>query len=413
MTQVSAGWGAGPTARYDELIAPLRPILQWVRERAVQREREHVLLHAEIQALREAGFPRWRLPVEAGGFGATLPELFAALSEIGAAEPSLVNALRSHLGFCEEVISSPDSGWRQHWLARLGAGDISGSGFSEVGGNALASPSTRLTREAGRWRLDGAKYYTSGSLYADWINLSAADPEGRTVGVLVPTRAPGVAIDDDWDGFGQQLSASGTARFDNVTIADALIKPTAQRFRYAAGFFQLVHIATLAGIGRAAAAEVAQLVAERTRVYGGRTLVNRVSEDPQILEVVGRVHSLAYVAGAAAGLAAQALQRAADQRGNPDEAAREQSYALADIEVSQTVTVVTDLILDATTRLFDALGSSAAKRGLGLDRHWRNARTIASHNPRVYHDRVIGDWRVNGKAPPPKTGVGIAPAATA
>lgn len=62
---------------------------------------------------------------------------------------------------------------------------------------------------------------------------------------------------------------------------------------------------------------------------------------------------------------------------------RDKAYALANIEVSQTVTVVTDLVLDATTRLFDALGASAAKREHGLDRHWRSARTLASHNPRV------------------------------
>ena len=35
----------------------------------------------------------------------------------------------------------------------------------------------------------------------------------------------------------------------------------------------------------------------------------------------------------------------------------------------------------------------------GLDRHWRNARTLASHNPRVYKARILGDWLINGKDP--------------
>lgn len=72
------------------------------------------------------------------------------------------------------------------------------------------------------------------------------------------------------------------------------------------------------------------------------------------------------------------------------------------------MTVVTSLILDASTVLFDALGASAAKRSHGLDRHWRNARTIASHNPRIYHDRVVGDFAVNGTTPAPHGGIGVA-----
>ena len=34
-----------------------------------------------------------------------------------------------------------------------------------------------------------------------------------------------------------------------------------------------------------------------------------------------------------------------------------------------------------------------------LDRHWRNARTAASHNPWIYKARIVGDWAVNGTEP--------------
>jgi alkylation response protein AidB-like acyl-CoA dehydrogenase len=410
MSSIDSAWGEGPSARYDTLIARFRPVFDKIRARAVARELNHELLFPEIAWLREAGFPKLRLPTNYGGFGATLPELFAALTELGAADPNVVNALRSHFGFCEEVLGAAAGSWRETWLERLGSGAISGSGFSEVGESALGSLSTRLVNERGTWLLDGEKYYTSGSLYADWINLSASDEANRVVGVLVPTHAEGVEIVDDWDGFGQQLSASGTARFRKVRIDEAWIKPAASRFRYAAGFFQLVHLASLAGIGRAASVEVADAVAKRTRIYGGRTNVSRVSEDPQILEVVGKVRGAAYVSGATVLKAAQALQRAADAQTIADEAVQTHAFTLADLEVSQSVVLVTDLVLSSTTRLFDALGSSAAKRSNGLDRHWRNARTISSHNPRVYHDRLVGDFAVNGKAPPPKTGIGTAPA---
>ena len=60
---------------------------------------------------------------------------------------------------------------------------------------------------------------------------------------------------------------------------------------------------------------------------------------------------------------------------------------------------MTDQVRDATTMLFDALGSSALDRSLLLDRHWRNARTITSHNPRVYKERIVGAWHLNGTQP--------------
>ncbi|NMA78660.1 MAG: monooxygenase, partial [Actinomycetales bacterium] len=44
-------------------------------------------------------------------------------------------------------------------------------------------------------------------------------------------------------------------------------------------------------------------------------------------------------------------------------------------------------------------GASAVRETSALDRHWRNARTVASHNPWVYKAREIGAWEVNGTPP--------------
>ena len=398
MTQIDQAWGAGPSARYEQLAEPYRPILARIRATAVERDTRHILPHEEIRWLKEAGFSKLRLPVENGGSAATLPELFALVIELAAADTSVTNALRSHLGFVEDLLNAAPSAERDAWIARVAAGETVGSGFAELGEGTIGTYATRLTRQDGRRRLAGRKYYTSGSLYADWINLGAIGEDGEPVGVLVPTGAPGVEILDDWDGFGQTLSASGTAIFTDVAIDDSLISPIRERFRYTAGFFQLIHLATLAGIGRSASEDVAREVADRKRVYmhgNGET----VAGDPQVLQIVGRVRGAAYGAGAIVLKAAEGLQRVFDARQAGDPEAEEAAGVVSDVEVSQAVTLITDTILDATTLLFDALGASAAKKSNGLDRHWRNARTIASHNPRIYHHRNIGDFAVNGKAP--------------
>ena len=61
--------------------------------------------------------------------------------------------------------------------------------------------------------------------------------------------------------------------------------------------------------------------------------------------------------------------------------------------------VIADLVLELTTKLFNALSASAASSEKSLDRFWRNARTVSSHNPLIYKEKGIGDWEVNGTEP--------------
>ncbi len=188
---------------------------------------------------------------------------------------------------------------------------------------------------------------------------------------------------------------AGLAAIDaaDITKAD-------NRFGYAPAFFQL---ATIAGIGRALSNELASAVASRARTYT-HAAAPRSSQDPQVLQVVGRVRGAAYAAGAIVLKVAEALQRAADARADPE--AFTAAVGIAELESAQAQGVVIDLVLQAATIAFDALGASAVKRKAGLDRHWRNARTLASHNPRIYKDRIVGDYAVNGTPPPPQWRVG-------
>jgi hypothetical protein len=49
--------------------------------------------------------------------------------------------------------------------------------------------------------------------------------------------------------------------------------------------------------------------------------------------------------------------------------------------------------------LFEVGGASATSETRRFDRYWRNARTLASHNPAIYRERAIGDYYLNGTAP--------------
>lgn len=398
--QPHAAWGAPPSERYEALAARWRPLFARIRQSAVERDLQHRLPHEEISWLREAGFIRLRLPRELGGSDATLPELFGLLIELGAADTNVVNAVRAHLGFVEDVLTAEEKGWRAHWLDVVASGAMIGAGLSEASGAKVGTFGTNLTQTPQGLRLNGRKFYTTGSLFADWVAVAAQRGED-TVYLQVPRDAPGVEIVDDWDGFGQSLTASGTAVFTDVEVRPEWVRPTASRFPYSVPFYQLVHLASLAGIGRALADDVAHRVQQRDRVYSHGNAA-RVADDPQILQVVGRVHGAAYAAGAVALHAARAIQRSYDAHQNPaaDDAQRLHANTEAHVEVDQSVSVVTQLVLNASTELFDALGASATLRTAGLDRYWRNARTISSHNPRVYRERQVGAFAVNGTPPP-------------
>jgi alkylation response protein AidB-like acyl-CoA dehydrogenase len=398
MTRIDQGWGRGPSARYENIAAPFRPIFHDIAQAAIERDQQRRLPFKEVQWLRDAGFGALRIPQEYGGRNVTLPELFGLLIELSAADPNITNIFRSQLGFSEDLLNAPKGVWRDEWLSRLGRGEMIGSGFSELSSVKISEHSTKIQQEGDGYRLNGEKFYTTGSIYADWINLAAVDGSGAPIAALVPTRAQGVDILDDWDGFGQAMSGSGTARFKDVRLEPEHIKPDAARFPYTPAFFQLVHLASLAGIGRAAAGELAQHVGARARIYP-RGNGTSSADDPQVLEVVGRVRGRAYSAGAIVLNVADALQRSFEANISGVDPEQTDTHLIADVETSQAVTVISTLILEATTILFDALGASAAKRATALDRHWRNARTITSHNPRIYHDRVVGEYAVSGKKP--------------
>lgn len=399
MSQIDSAWGAGPTDRYEALVERFRPVFARISATAIERELKRELAFEPIRWLKEAGFTAVRLPVEAGGQGASLPELANLLIELSEADSNVTQALRVHFGVLEDVLNTREEARSARWFQRIAAGETTGSAWTEAAGGTLETFGTRLSEKNGQLVLNGAKYYTTGSLYADWIDVGVTGPEGEELSVFVRADAPGVTIVDDWDGFGQVLSVSGSTTFTDVPVAREEVVPDAERWRYSAAFYQLYHLATIAGIGRAITHDVARAVAARNRTY---THANgpRSAQDPQVLAVVGRARGAAYSAAAIALQAAASLERAFASHFAGDEAAEERANAIAELETAQAQTVVTNLILDASTTLFDALGASATRKPLGLDRHWRNVRTLSSHNPRIYKDRIIGDFAVNGTLPP-------------
>ena len=179
MTQIDSGWGANPSQRYDELAARFRPLFQRIRTGAVERELARRLPIEEIKQLKQSGFGALRVTAANGGAGASLPELANLLIELSEADSNLTQGLRGHFGFVEDVVNTTDQARRDLWFPRLAAGDIVGNAWSEIGAASITAFSTRVTRQGQTLRLNGEKYYTTGSYYADWIDVGSTDETAK------------------------------------------------------------------------------------------------------------------------------------------------------------------------------------------------------------------------------------------
>ncbi|MNJ28630.1 hypothetical protein D3C77_231740 [compost metagenome] len=76
----------------------------------------------------------------------------------------------------------------------------------------------------------------------------------------------------------------------------------------------------------------------------------------------------------------------------------------AAIDVAQAQYIAAESALKAAELLFDVGGASTTGRSHNLDRHWRNARTVANHNPRHWKAAAVGAWYLTD-TPPPTSGL--------
>jgi alkylation response protein AidB-like acyl-CoA dehydrogenase len=355
-----------------------------------------------LRLVREHGLGAVRLAREHGGANYTVPEFFGFVISLAEADPDLAHILRVHYSVVEELQRVPRRPGSERWVSLVGGGKLIGGTSSELSSARVGGQSydTKLVNHADGLRLSGRKFYSTGAQFSDYVRVSAEDENGSPVGVFIPADRHGVVHVDDWDGIGQRHTGSGTTLFEDVEVApDEVIRlgTSVGVDRARGALVQLYLHAIAAGILRNLTSEAAALVRNRHRTYTFAT-TETPSTDPQLLEIVGEIDAVAYAAeslvlGAAAELAS-ALDAA---RVTGIDSALE---ARASIAAARVKVALEEPALRAASRIFDAGGASSVRAATHLDRHWRNLRTLFSHNPTVYKARVLGDIAVNGAALP-------------
>ncbi|MGE0237756.1 MAG: acyl-CoA dehydrogenase family protein, partial [Parvibaculaceae bacterium] len=342
-----------------------------------------------------------RLPVELGGSGASVEDVMAVVSTLAEADPNVAHALRAHFNFVELQLLAPAIMGSPLYMDELRKGAIFGGAHTEIGTKKAGDIATQLSMTKDGWRLSGKKYYTTGTAFSDWVTVTAVNPTGQLVRVLVPTSRKGITIRDDWDGMGQRLTASGGIDFEDVVVeADEI---TAEREntvvgRHASTFRQLYLAACQAGIVRNVLSDAVSFVVTKARPIA-HSQAQTAREDQFVQSVVGSIAACSFALDAQLARAAATMdlvhKEIVAKSPRIDELLSASSIEVAKLQIASA-----ELAIRAAEQLFETGGASATSRKLNFDRHWRNIRTIQSHNPIAHKRRVVGDYLLNRTAPP-------------
>ena len=158
---------------YEALAARFRPIFARIAEGALERERSRTLPYEPVCWLKEAGFGAIRVPTVYGEAGASLPQLFRLLIELAEADANLPQAFRGHFAFVEDRLNAAPGADQERWLGRFVAGDLVGNAWTEIGDVKIGDVITRVSQRDGQWVVNGRKFYSTGSIFADWIDVFA------------------------------------------------------------------------------------------------------------------------------------------------------------------------------------------------------------------------------------------------
>lgn len=378
--------------------AAIAPVLTDLAATARHREatREHPF--AQVRALAAAGLVLIGVPARDGGAGGTLRDVVEVVIDLARADSNVAQALRSSFLTARQVSTRRDLPHRERSLERLRRGDLFAGTGNERNGGAGGSVATTVRRAGAGHVLNGTKYYSTGGLYADWFGGTAVDEDGTVVHFTVPTDRAGVELLDDFDAVGQRLTASGSTRLTDVRVEDDELAGTDRsrlRNPWLGSFAQLYLAAVQAGIAAAVLDDAVWFGRKKARPIKHST-ADRSVDDPYVRHVFGRVAARAHAARASVVLAAEALAQA-DR--TPDHEARAAGAAAA-VTIAQAQYTAVESALGAAELLFDVGGGSATDRQYAFDRHWRNARTVANHNPRDWKAAVVGAYHLTGEEPP-------------
>ncbi|MCF5294717.1 SfnB family sulfur acquisition oxidoreductase, partial [Pseudomonas syringae] len=350
-----------------QAIAAAHELAAAAQVNAANRDRQRALPWAEIEQFTRSGLGSISIPRAYGGPQVSFVTVAEVFRIISAADPALGQIPQNQFGILHLLQSSATEQQKKALFQSVLDGWRIGNAGPERGTKNTLELKARITANGDRLAITGQKFYSTGALFAHWVAVKALDDQGRQIMAFIERGTPGLRIVDDWSGFGQRTTASGTVLLDNVPVDAGLVvdnwrlslTPNIQ-----GAVSQLIQAAIDAGIARGAIDDAIAFVREKSRPWVDAN-VERASDDLYVIADIGKLKLELH--------AAEALLRKAGQELDEISAAPidEHSAARASIAVARAKVLTTEISLASIEISVVSTLARAPLAEFNLDRHSR------------------------------------------
>lgn len=367
---------------------------QSFKEKSIQRDAERVLPFDEIEAFSQSGLWAITVPKRYGGAEVSSLTLAKIIALFSGVDGSIGQIPQNHFYALEVLRNTGTEQQKQHLYQEVLAGARLGNALAEFKPKNASLKQTQIKRTQEGYLINGEKFYCTGSLFAHRIPTLVINEEGREYLAFVRSNSQGLKLIDNWTGFGQRVTGSGSVKFTQVFVAAEDIIPFDTAFQQptlVGPFAQLMHAAIEVGIARAAFEETLK------RVHAARPWIDSnvdvATQDPLTIYEIGRVAADIHASEVLLKHAALTID---EVRLNTNaETTAKASIAVAKIRAHSTETA-----LKASSKLIELAGSRGSQSVDGLDRFWRNARVHTLHDAARWKYYFIGNYVLNDIFPP-------------
>ncbi|MCX5960960.1 MAG: acyl-CoA dehydrogenase family protein [Cyanobacteria bacterium] len=374
----------------------METLVQEFRATAVARDHRGGTPKAERDRIRASGLLSLMIPQLRGGHGATWVTAFDLSRRLARVDASLAHVYSYHnLGVALPGLFGSDE-QREHFeTATVREGWWWGNALNPL------DRRCRLVADGGDYRLQGDKRFCSGSHDAEILPVGAVDSaSGDLVVVVVPAEREGIRLHNDWEAIGQRQTDSGSVRFEAVRVfhQEVLGRRSAgaspfQTIRACLTQLNLAHI--FVGIAEGSLEEARRCLLGEADL--GAAAPSCRSGDPHVIQLFGELWLQLEAATALLEQAALPLQRAWER--GPALTHEERAHCAVKIAAAKVAAARAGL--EITSRVFELVGARGVSSSLGLDRHWRNLRTLSLHDPDSRKIESLGAWGLHGQLPEP------------
>lgn len=378
----------------DAIIAAYQ-VADFALEGRNKRDLDRLLPFDEVELFSQKGLGGIRIPKQYGAAYVSNKTLAQVFRIINKADSSLGQIPQNQIALLNMIDLMGSEEQKNFIFSEILNGKRLANGGPEKNTKDIKTLNTTLRIENGRYIVNGQKFYSTGSSFADWLAIKAIHPDGHVVLTIINRHSSGVDIFNDWNGFGQRTTSSGSILLKDVEIDPSLIfdeRILIDKPNYRGAFSQLLQVAIDVGIAEAAFADTLTAIKKARPIVDAQ--VEQASFEHYILQEVGKSNVLLDAA-------ILLLDEAAEYLDELDLLTQvtDKQAAKASILVAEAKIYANDAALHISEKLLELGGSRSSLSSLNLDQHWRNARVHTLHDPVRWKFHALGEYYLNHKLP--------------